>query len=127
VFPLSAVDECIELTEEMREEKRGGRILNNRGEILPYVRLREVFAIDGTVEGIEQVVVANSEQGKVGFVVDTVIGDFQTVIKNLGKFYRDLEGISGATILGDGTVALILDLKRLSTLATSNEVEVGNG
>ena len=127
VFPLAAVGECIELTEEMREERRGGSILNNRGEILPYVRLRDVFGIDGVAEGIEQVVVANSEQGKVGFVVDTVIGDFQTVIKNLGKFYRDLEGISGATILGDGTVALILDLKRLASLATSNEVEVGNG
>ncbi|NBF38807.1 MAG: chemotaxis protein CheA, partial [Spirochaetes bacterium] len=127
VFPLSAVGECIELTQEMREEQGGGRIINNRGEILPYVRLREVFGIDGTHDGIEQVVVANSQQGTVGFVVDHVIGDFQTVIKNLGKLYRDLEGISGATILGDGTVALILDLQRLASLATGKETEVGHG
>ncbi len=127
VFPLSAVGECIELTEEMREAQGGGRIINNRGEILPYVRLREVFGIDGTYEGIEQVVVANSQQGTVGFVVDNVIGDFQTVIKNLGKLYRDLEGISGATILGDGTVALILDLQKLTSLATASGVEVGHG
>ncbi|MFP4372805.1 MAG: chemotaxis protein CheW [Spirochaetaceae bacterium] len=126
VFPLSAVGECIELTQEMREEQGGARIINNRGEILPYVRLREVFGIDGTCEGIEQVVVANSQHGTVGFVVDTVIGDFQTVIKNLGRLYRDLEGISGATILGDGTVALILDLQRLASLATGNEVELGH-
>ncbi len=127
VFPLSAVGECIELTQEMREEQGGGRIINNRGEILPYVRLREVFGIDGSYEGIEQVVVANSQQGTVGFVVDHVIGDFQTVIKNLGKLYRDLEGISGATILGDGTVALILDLQRLASLATAKEMEAGHG
>jgi two-component system chemotaxis sensor kinase CheA len=127
VFPLAAVSECIELTENMRDEEHKGNIINNRGEILPYVRLREVFGIDGTVEGIEQVVVANAQQGKVGFVVDTVIGDFQTVIKNLGKLYQDLEGISGATILGDGTVALILDLQRLASLATTNAMEVGHG
>ena len=127
VFPLSAVGECIELTQEMRDEQGGGRIINNRGEILPYVRLREVFGIDGSYDGIEQVVVANSQQGTVGFVVDHVIGDFQTVIKNLGKLYRDLEGISGATILGDGTVALILDLQRLASLATARETEVGHG
>ncbi|NBB89575.1 MAG: chemotaxis protein CheA [Spirochaetes bacterium] len=126
VFPLSAVGECIELTKEMREEQGGGRIINNRGEILPYVRLREVFGIDGSYDGIEQVVVANSQQGTVGFVVDNVIGDFQTVIKNLGKLYRDLEGISGATILGDGTVALILDLQRLTALATTGGVEVSH-
>lgn len=127
VFPLSSVGECIELTQEMRDEHGGGRIINNRGEILPYVRLREVFGIDGTAEDIEQVVVAHSQHGTVGFVVDHVIGDFQTVIKNLGKLYRDLEGISGATILGDGTVALILDLQRLASLATTAEMETSNG
>jgi two-component system chemotaxis sensor kinase CheA len=127
VFPLSSVGECIELTSEMRDEHGGARIINNRGEILPYVRLREIFGIDGTPEEIEQVVVAYSQHGTVGFVVDHVVGDFQTVIKNLGKLYRDLEGISGATILGDGTVALILDLQRLASLATTTEMEVSNG
>lgn len=126
VFPLSSVGECVELTADMRQD-HGGRIINNRGEILPYVRLREVFGIDGTTDGIEQVVVAHSQQGDIGFVVDTVVGDFQTVIKNLGKLYRDLEGISGATILGDGTVALILDLQRLSSIATTSEMEVSHG
>ncbi|MGM0673740.1 MAG: chemotaxis protein CheA, partial [Spirochaetota bacterium] len=136
VFPLSAVGECIELTEEMRGSESGGHIINNRGDVLPYVRLRDVFGIEGAIDGIEQVVVVYSQQGTVGFVVDSVIGDFQTVIKNLGKLYRDLEGISGATILGDGTVALILDLQKLASLATSvstsyasntNEMEVSNG
>jgi two-component system chemotaxis sensor kinase CheA len=50
---------------------------------------------------------------KVGFVVDHVVGEHQTVIKSLGKMYRDVKGVSGATILGDGTVALILDMNVL--------------
>ena len=50
-------------------------------------------------------------------MVDQVIGDYQTVIKPLGRLYRDIEGVSGATILGDGTVALILDVNRLALVA----------
>jgi two-component system chemotaxis sensor kinase CheA len=57
----------------------------------------------------------------VGFVVDDIVGDFQTVIKNLGKLYRDIEGISGATILGDGSVAFILDIKRLSEIVARSQ------
>lgn len=58
--------------------------------------------------------IAETEQGRFGFVVDEVLGDHQTVIKNLGRFYRNVQSVSGATILGDGTVALILDLHRLA-------------
>jgi two-component system chemotaxis sensor kinase CheA len=61
--------------------------------------------------------VVHSGDQKIGVVVDMVIGDHQTVVKNLGKMYRNAEGVSGATILGDGSVALILDVKRLVRLA----------
>ena len=61
----------------------------------------------------EQIMVAETEEGRYGFVVDQVLGDHQTVIKNLGRFYRHVQVVSGATILGDGTVALILDPHRL--------------
>jgi two-component system chemotaxis sensor kinase CheA len=61
----------------------------------------------------EQIMVAETEDGRYGFVVDQVLGDHQTVIKNLGRFYRHVELVSGATILGNGTVALILDPHRL--------------
>ncbi len=119
VFPLQVVQECIELTAAMREEHNGGQILNNRGKMLPYIRLRDVFRMEGTLPEIEQVVVINTQDGPVGFLVDNVIGDLQTVIKNLGRLYHDLEGISGATILGDGSVALILDVTRIATLVTT--------
>ena len=117
VFPLQAVQECIELSAEMRNEQNGRKIINNRGAVLPYVRLRDVFSVSGDLPPIEQVVVVHSPDGAIGFVVDEVVGDLQTVIKNMGRLYRNLEGISGATILGDGSVALILDVHRLGTLA----------
>jgi len=117
VFPLAHVTECIELTEQMRGEHRNRRMIENRGELLPYVSLREIFAIKGDAPDIQQIVVANMENRKIGFVVDSVIGDYQTVIKSLGKVYHDARGLSGATILGDGSVALILDIPQLSQIA----------
>ena len=113
VFPLQAVQECIELTSEMRAVHNGQQMINNRGQTLPYVRLRKVFSIEGELPEIEQVVVVNTAEGAIGFLVDNVVGDLQTVIKSMGRVYHDLEGISGATILGDGSVALILDVGRL--------------
>ena len=81
-----------------------------RGAIVPYIPLREHFRITEQRPDIEQIVIADIHGTKVGFVVDSVVGEHQTVIKSLGKIYRDVKGISGATILGDGTVALILDM-----------------
>jgi two-component system chemotaxis sensor kinase CheA len=63
---------------------------------------------------IEQIMVVETEEGRYGFVVDEVLGNCQTVIKNLGRFYRHVQVVSGATILGNGTVALILDPERLA-------------
>ena len=70
---------------------------------------------------IEQIVITESGDTRVGFAVDSVIGQHQTVIKSLGNYYRDVEGISGATILGDGAVALILDLPKLVQKAENYE------
>ena len=108
IFPLASVEACIELTEAQRRQE-AGRILSFRERLLPYVRLREVFSIPGELPPIEQVVVINVGGQHVGFAIDQVVGSHQTVIKNLGQVYRHAEGVSGATILGDGSVALILD------------------
>ena len=86
---------------------------NVRGEIIPYIRLRQYFDIRTEPPAIEQIMVVETEEGRYGFVVDQVLGDCQTVIKNLGRFYRHVQVVSGATILGNGTVALILDPERL--------------
>ncbi len=92
----------------------GKHLANVRGELIPYIRLREYFNIRTPRPEIEQIMIVETEGGRYGFVVDQVLGDCQTVIKNLGRFYRHVQVVSGATILGNGTVALILDPERLA-------------
>ncbi|MEF2231012.1 MAG: chemotaxis protein CheA [Pseudodesulfovibrio sp.] len=113
VIPLSLVEECVELSRADVEENTDQRILHLRGEIVPYIHLREWFGIEGENPPIEQIVITGVEGSRVGIVVDTVIGEHQTVIKSLGKVYKDVEGLSGATIKGDGSIALILDIPSL--------------
>lgn len=113
VIPLSSVEECIELTREDIAKVHGRHVVNIRDEIVPYINLRERFSIPGNCPEIEQVVVVGIKGNRFGFVVDKVIGQHQTVLKSLGKIYKNVEGVSGATILGDGTVALILDVFKL--------------
>ncbi len=113
VLPLATTLECIELTGQDIERVNGKHVANVRGEIIPYIRLREYFHMKEERPEREQILVAETESGRFGFVVDQVLGDHQTVIKNLGRFYRHVDLVSGATILGNGTVALILDPHRL--------------
>lgn len=120
VFPLSAVKECIELSRQDIAATHGRHLVNVRGNLVSYVDLRERFVAQGDRPDIQQVVITEHELGRIGFVVDEVIGQHQTVIKSLGTFYRNVSGLSGATILGDGTVALILDLQ---SLIQSEEIE----
>ncbi len=114
VLPLANILECIELTSADIHQANGKHVSNLRGEIVPYIRLREYFNIGAERPEIEQIMVTETEAGRFGFVVDRVLGDCQTVIKNLGRFYRHVQVVSGATILGDGTVALIIDPYRLA-------------
>lgn len=115
VLPLAAVEECVEL---MRPpEGEGQNLATIRGELVPYIVLRDQLHIEGAHPDIEQIVAAVIDERRVGFVVDRVIGEHQTVIKSLGRIYRNVEEISGATILGDGRVALILDLAKIAETA----------
>lgn len=113
IIPLSSAEECIEM--EMTEADREKDInqINVRGKLVPYLNLRKIFVLNGQPPDIEHIVIINSENNKTGLLVDEVIGEQQTVVKNLGLVYKDVEGISGATILGDGKVALILDILKL--------------
>ena len=88
-----------------------------RGKLLPYVFLRDFYSYTGEKPPLEQVVVVETSDGLAGMVVDEVIGGYQTVIKNLGTLYKGVEGVSGATILGDGSVALILDVQKIAQQA----------
>ena len=113
VLPLANTLECIELTRADIERANGKHLASVRDELVPYLRLREHFNISTEPPAIEQIMIVETEEGRFGFVVDQVLGNCQTVIKNLGRFYRHVQVVSGATILGNGTVALILDPERL--------------
>ena len=113
VLPLASTLECIELTREESEQANGKHVANVRGEIVPYIRLRQYFHVETAAPEREQIMVVECEDGRCGLVVDQVLGDCQTVIRNLGRLYRHVQVVSGATILGNGVVALILDPQRL--------------
>lgn len=117
VIPLDSVVECIELGDERQDRN----YLNLRGEVLPFVNLRELFEIDGQAPARRSVVVVQYAGNKVGIVIDKLHGELQTVIKPLGALFRHLRGIGGSTILGSGEVALILDVPALVGIASRNE------
>ncbi|WP_168232044.1 chemotaxis protein CheW [Pseudomonas veronii] len=113
VIPLDMVQECIELDERQRQSSRDKGYLDLRGEVLPLVDLRDHFSHEGPASRRQNVVVVRYAEHKAGLVVDELLGEFQTVIKPLGKLFGALRGISGSTILGSGAVALILDIPAL--------------
>ncbi len=113
VLPLSFVKECVELSSEKVEKDSGRRFINLRGELVPYMPLREFFRVEKEPPDIQHIVIVEVDGCCTGLVVDQVIGGHQTVLKSLGKAYKEAREYTGATILADGTVALILDIHRL--------------
>lgn len=125
-IPLSAVEECVELPAEVATHSRGRNFLDIRGSLVPFLRLRDLFNTPGEADTHQKVVIISSGEGRAGLVVDQIIGNNQTVIKQLSKLHTDLETFSGATILGDGTVALILDTSRLVSYGQAHEEKYRN-
>jgi two-component system chemotaxis sensor kinase CheA len=123
VIPLDAVVECLELANTSADRD----YINLRGEVLPYVRLRELFEVPGATPPRENVVVVHYAGKKAGIVVDQLLGEFQTVIKPLGTLVRHMRGIGGSTILGSGEVALILDVQALVSRSARGEEQLAQG
>jgi two-component system chemotaxis sensor kinase CheA len=114
VIPLSAVEECLELSMEQDMRSTGRSFLTVRDQLVPFIRLREMFATGLAPDPYQKVVVVSIGGDRVGLVVDQILGDHQTVIKPLSAFHAEVGAFSGATILGDGGVALILDIGHLA-------------
>jgi two-component system chemotaxis sensor kinase CheA len=107
-IPLDMIEECIAYSAEP-----GHDYTNLRGGVLPFIRLRQLFNVPGKPAKGENIVVLKHAGQRAGLVVDTLLGEFQTVIKPLGKMFGQSTCISGSTILGSGDVALILDVPAL--------------
>ncbi|NOQ77494.1 MAG: chemotaxis protein CheA [Methylococcaceae bacterium] len=123
IIPLSMVEECVEMDAKECELDSIQHYINLRGEVMPYLRLGDYFHNRNNHHKAEResLVVVRFGQNKAGFVVDELLGEHQTVIKPLGKVFQSLKGITGATVLGDGNVALILDVQGLIQQATKNK------
>jgi two-component system chemotaxis sensor kinase CheA len=117
VIPLSAVEECLELSTEQDARSTGRSLLTIREKLVPFIRLREIFGATARADRYQKIVVISTGGDRVGLVVDQILGDHQTVIKPLSPFHAELGTFSGATILGDGTVALILDVGCMASAA----------
>jgi two-component system chemotaxis sensor kinase CheA len=119
VLPLEAVVEVIESGgDHVRVDERGRHCLELRGAVLPVVRLRTLYSVESELPERVSVVVVHSPRGKYGIEVEVLLGQNQTVIKPLGRLFKTLRGISGSSILGNGEVALILDVVSLGELIT---------
>ncbi|MDK2708315.1 chemotaxis protein CheA [Enterobacter cloacae] len=118
VLPLGAVMESLRPTDDMLCRFVGEeRLLQVRGEYLPLVLLRQRLSVEGEAPADDGIVVIVQSAGcRYALWVDQLIGQQQVVVKNLEHNYRKVPGVSAATILGDGSVALILDVVELSTL-----------
>ncbi|MFD1744489.1 chemotaxis protein CheA [Rhizobium helianthi] len=124
VIPLSAVEECLELSVEDDMRSRGRSFISLRDSLVPFIRLRDLFSTQTKPDPFQKVVVISTGSERVGLVVDQIIGDHQTVIKSMSKLHHDVATFSGATILGDGGVALILDVGHLIAAGQQQEAQL---
>ncbi len=111
IIPMDAVVECVDVPAECGREMRG--VLNLRGKAVPFVRLRDLFGLQGDCAGREHAVIVQDELGQAGIVVDELLGSSQAVMKPLSRMIRRVVALAGSSILGNGRVALILDAEKL--------------
>ncbi|PWC74106.1 chemotaxis protein CheA [Azospirillum sp. TSH64] len=122
VIPLFAVEECVELPADVERRHANRNFLNIRGALVPFLRLRDSFAVRHPPDPYQKIVIISSGDKRVGLVVDQVLGDHQTVIKSMSKLHAGVANFSGATILGDGSVALILDIAQIVAAGQTQEL-----
>jgi len=121
VLPLDIVAECIETPSGLQAGSgRDSGCVDLRGQVLPFLDLRSCFGHGGERPARQSLVVVRCSTGRVGLLVDRLLGEHQTVIKPLGPLFRHLPCLAGSTILGNGEVALILDVPALARLHTES-------
>ncbi len=112
IIPLASIDKCFEFKHEELETSVNN-LIKADDVFVPYLYLRDLFEIKNKPPDIEQVVVVDYNDLQIGIAVDKIIGEYQAVLKAMSRFYKDQDFISGSTILGDGTVALVLDSNKI--------------
>lgn len=113
VIPLAVIEECVEMDATEAARDSGRRTLQIRDALVPFVALDAVLGLPGAPDARRRVVVVRADGGRIGLVVDDILGQNQTVIKPLSPWHSGIDGLAGATILGDGSIALIIDVATL--------------
>jgi two-component system chemotaxis sensor kinase CheA len=113
IIPLNMIVECIQLTDDYKEQLKENDYINLRGGILSLLDLRDFFNIPKIGSKRENIVIVKFDGKSIGLIVDELKGEFQTVIKPLGKIFQNIKGLGGSTILGGGEVGMILDIPLL--------------
>jgi len=127
IIPLDSIQECIEFTSSDKEEIEQKGYMTLRSNILPILDISKHFSEPETEQKRKNIVVVKYDDYKVGLKVDELYGEFQTVIKPLGTLFKNVTDISGGTLLGNGDIALILDIQKLiEHKITHKEIENGN-
>ncbi len=111
LIPVYIIDSCTQISRSMISQDKGRFIYEN--EPTPIIDLRKELEIEGEIPEEESVVLVKYKDGRVGLIVDKVVGEHQAVLKSLGKYFASQEYISGGSILGDGSIALVLDTNKL--------------
>ena len=119
-IPLSSVEECVELAPQPAFAN-GSDVLDLRGDLVPFLRLRELFDVPGAPPPYEKIVIVSTGQRRAGLVVDSLIGNNQTVIQPMSPLHRNVRSFLGATIMGDGEVVLVLDVIRIIDYGQSRQ------
>ena len=127
IIPLQYVDKCYEMPSKNHKEIDDVVVLE--GEQVPVIDLRNLFEISGKRPLISSIIVIDFDLKKVGLIADHIIGEHQAVLKSLGKMFRKVQAVSGGTILGDGQIALILDVHRIISdhIENTKHAEVKHG
>jgi two-component system, chemotaxis family, sensor kinase CheA len=120
IINLSDVKECTDMFGNITKNENTGDFIKLRDEIIPYIRLKDLFELETSDTMYETMVIVEHDRVKTGLVVDRVVGKFQAVIKPISRVFKKYDFISGASIIGDGTVALILDIKKISAQKKRN-------
>ena len=126
IIPLSSVVEVVRVKPDQVHSIKGREIIRLRDSILPLVRLEEIFNLKSNDHREKRnfyIVVLGLAEKKIGLVVDALIGQKEVVIKSLGSYLKNVKGIAGATILGDGTVRLIIDVAQVFKMSAKNSLD----
>lgn len=128
IIPLDMILECVDMDASIENKtinhSENSNFINLRGELLPILKIKEIFNEKNRIHGRESIVIVQYAEKKTGLVVDKLYGEIQTVIKPLGKLFDNTKLLSGTTILGNGEVAMILDVGTLITLFSNESTEV---